>query len=244
MDNGHIDWEEKMDDKTFRWGTQLIVYILISLAAIGLTAVLVPSSSAYFGLYFGGLHPLLALILVSIAGGPALWFLKSRWGFEIIRGKGTLRGILVSGGCATVLGILIVIADLFIRYPENINVPVPAALGFYPVIGFVVEIVFHVLPMTIILLVLNTLRERFGIERLIWLAIILTAALEPTFQILFSGEHLEWGDLYTWVHIYAISFLQLWVFRRYDFVSMYSFRLIYYAYWHIIWGVLRLELLF
>jgi len=233
-----------MKEKAWEFRKQLAAYLIICLAAIGVTAVLVPSSSAYFRLYFGGLHPLLALILVSIAGGPALWLLHSKWGFEIILGKGTLRGIVVSGGFATVMGILIIIADLFIRYPEDINVPIPAALGFYPVIGFVVEIVFHVLPMTIILFVLNTFRDKLGIERVIWLAIIITAAFEPTFQFLFREEPLDWGELYTWVHIYAIGFLQLWVFRRFDFAAMYSFRLFYYAYWHIVWGMLRLELLF
>jgi hypothetical protein len=34
------------------------------------------------------------------------------------------------------------------------------------------------------------------------------------------------------------------VFRRYDFVTMYSFRLFYYAYWHIAWGVIRLRVFF
>ena len=233
-----------MNEKTWEFRKQLAAYLIICLIEIGVTLVLMPASSAYFQPYMGSLNPLFAVILVSIVGGIGLYLLHSRWGFEIIRGKGTLRGILVSAVFATILGILIVIADFFIRYPEDTNVPVPAAFSFYPVIGFVVEIVFHVLPMTILLLALNTFRERFGNERLIWLAIIITAALEPTFQILFGGEPLVWGDLYTWLHIFAIGFLQLWVFKRYDFASMYSFRLFYYTYWHIIWGVLRLELLF
>ena len=63
-------------------------------------------------------------------------------------------------------------------------------------------------------------------------------------QVLFDSEPFSWADVYTWVHVFAIALLQLYVFRRFDFTSMYVFRLIYYAYWHIIWGVLRLELLF
>jgi hypothetical protein len=42
----------------------------------------------------------------------------------------------------------------------------------------------------------------------------------------------------------AGAFLQLYVFRRFDFASMYAFRLVYYAYWHILWGVIRLKVLF
>jgi hypothetical protein len=53
-----------------------------------------------------------------------------------------------------------------------------------------------------------------------------------------------WVAAYTWIHVFVIAFLQLYVFRRFDFVSMYSFRLFYYAYWHILWGVIRLEVLF
>jgi hypothetical protein len=70
------------------------------------------------------------------------------------------------------------------------------------------------------------------------------AALEPTFQVAFGGKPLTWGDTYTWIHVFAIAFLQLTVFRRYDLLSMVSLRMFYYAYWHIIWGVIRLKLLF
>jgi hypothetical protein len=31
---------------------------------------------------------------------------------------------------------------------------------------------------------------------------------------------------------------------RYGFLSMYAFRLVYYLHWHIVWGYLRLQLLF
>ena len=77
-----------------------------------------------------------------------------------------------------------------------------------------------------------------------WLGILLVAVLEPTFQTLFEGKVFTWRAAYTWIHVFAMAFLQLYVFRRFDFVSMYSFRLIYYAYWHILWGVVRLKVLF
>ena len=37
---------------------------------------------------------------------------------------------------------------------------------------------------------------------------------------------------------------QLLIFKKYDFNSMYAFRLVYYLFWHIGWGHLRLRLLF
>jgi hypothetical protein len=46
------------------------------------------------------------------------------------------------------------------------------------------------------------------------------------------------------VHIYVFNALQLYVFKRYDFLSMYAFRLVYYLHWHVVWGYMRLQLLF
>jgi len=140
--------------------------------------------------------------------------------------------------------VVIVIADVVLRYPEGINVPLPQAALFYPVVGFVAEIVFHVLPFTLLMLILSLLRGRLIDGRRIGISIALTAVVEPTFQISFAGGPLTWIDAYTWVHVFSISLLQLYVLWRYDFVSMYAFRLIYYAYWHVLWGVIRLPLFF
>ena len=179
-----------------------------------------------------------------LLGAAALWVLRSRYAFVILKGRATLQGIALSAVLATALGVAIVIADLFIRYPEDTNVPVPQALLFYPAVGFVAEIVFHVLPLAVLLLALSPLAGRLGRDRVVWIGVLLVAVLEPTFQVLFAGKALTWGDAYTWIHVFAIAFLQLYVFRRFDFVTMYAFRLVYYAYWHILWGVIRLKVLF
>jgi hypothetical protein len=230
--------------ETWRKRHQYIAFVVLSLAAVGLTAILIPSSNAYFQRFFVRTNPILVVALAAVFGGISLGLLKSHGRFEIIRGRVTLRGIIVSAGMATMLAVAIIIADFFIRYPEDINVPVPEALLFYPAMGFVAEIVFHVLPLALLLFVLAPLRKRLGIDRLIWIGIVIAAAMEPTFQVVLGGEPFSWTSAYTWVHIFAIAFLQLYVFRRYDFLSMYSFRLIYYAYWHIGWGVIRLKVLY
>jgi hypothetical protein len=41
-----------------------------------------------------------------------------------------------------------------------------------------------------------------------------------------------------------INLCQLLIFRRYDFISMYTFRIAYYMLWHVLWGYARLRLLF
>lgn len=224
--------------------TQFVAYLVITLAILVLTAIQLISSRTYFARYYGSLEPVLVAMAAGVIGAGALALLRRIAGFQIVMGRTTFSGIVVSAGIATVLGVEIAVGDMIIRYPETLNVPVPQAYLFYPTIGFIAETVFHLVPLALLVLVLSPLRDRFGIERLVWIAILFTAASEPTFQILFGGEKLTWASAYTWVHVGAIAFFQLLVFRRYDFVSMYAFRLVYYAWWHIIWGVIRLEVLF
>ena len=225
-----------------RW--QYAAYFAISLVALIFIVILLPSSGAYFRRFFGETNAILVIVVASVVGAAALWVLQSSHEFVILKGRTTLRGVALSAVLATVLGVAIVVADFIIRYPQDTNVPVPQALLFYPAVGFVAEIIFHVLPLVLLLLALNPLVGRLGRNRVVWLGILLVAVLEPTFQVLFEGKAFTWGAAYTWIHVFAIAFLQLYVFRRFDFVSMYSFRLFYYAYWHILWGVIRLEVLF
>jgi hypothetical protein len=225
-----------------RW--QYTAYFALSLVTLIFIVILLPSSGAYFRRFFGETNAILVIVIASVVGAAALWVLQSSYEFVILKGRTTLRGVALSAVLATALAVAIVVADFIIRYPQDTNVPVPQALLFYPAIGFVAEIIFHVLPLVLLLLALNPLVGRLGRERVVWLGILLVAVLEPTFQVLFEGKAFTWGAAYTWIHVFVIAFLQLYMFRRFDFVSMYSFRLFYYAYWHILWGVIRLEVLF
>lgn len=233
-----------MNDATGNKRQQYLAFSSLSLGALVLTGILTTSSGNYFRRFFGSVNPLLVVTVTIIVGGACLSLLQSRGQFAILKGSTSRRGIALSAGLATLLAGAIVIADFFIRYPEDINVPMPQALLFYPAVGYVAEIVFHVLPLMLLLLALAPLDKRLGADRLVWACIVLVALLEPTFQVAFEAKPLSWAAAYTWTHVLAIALLQLYVFRRYDFVSMYIFRLFYYAYWHIVWGVIRLKVLF
>jgi hypothetical protein len=223
---------------------QYAVFFALTLLALIFSVVLQYFPGAYFHKFFGDANPFLVFVLLSGFGAAALWSLQTGYGFEVFRGRATLRGIALSAVFATALGVAIVIADVVIRYPQDTNVPIPQALLFYPAIGFVAEIVFHLVPLAILLLVLKPLVRRLGRERVIWIGMLLVAASEPTFQVIFGGDAFTWGDAYTWIHIFIISILQLYVFLHFDFVAMYVFRMIYYLHWHILWGMARLDLLF
>jgi hypothetical protein len=223
---------------------QYLLYAALSAAAFGLTAAVVPSSSAYFRRFFGNINPLVVVAAAGAIGGLSLAQLETRGWPGVFKGTTSLRGMALSAGLATLFSVVIVIVDVFIRYPENLNVPVPEAVAFYPAVGFVAEVAFHLLPLTLITLALTPVSKGPSSNSFAWLCIALTAAVKPTFQMSFERELLSWAAAYTWVHVFLIGFFQLYVFRRYDFVTMYCFRLFYYAYWHLIWGVVRLEVLF
>ncbi len=222
---------------------QYLFYAALCLVALVLTALLLPSSGAYFSRFFGPVHPLLAVAGAAAAGGGALAIL-SRYGFAVLGPRDTWRGIGLSAALAMTLGVIAIIADIVIRYPRDLNVPLPQALAFYPAIGLVAEVAFHLLPLALLLPALGLLAGRLGRERAVWLAILAAAAFEPTFQVVIGSTGSPGGDLYTWLQIFVIAALQLYVFRRYGFASMYAFRLVYYACWHIAWGTIRLRLLF
>ena len=236
---------------------QYIAFEVLTLVVFGLTATLsmsrVTFSQPYMGSirvnpagffqpFFGSINPLLAVAVIAVVGVASLGFLQSRGWFEIFTMRETLRGMAVLLLIATLFGIEVVIAETsnIFRLPADTNVPLPWSLLFYTIIGYVAEIVFYILPLALLLTVLGPLFEKLNRPGLIWLCIFVVSLVEPIFQIR-SEQPFSLAQIYIGLHIFAISLLQLYVFRRYDFVSMYSFRLFYYMYWHIIWGYLRLQ---
>lgn len=192
--------------------------------------------------YFGATPPLLVFSLAIITGvGLLHMHLTNGWFWVISRE--CLRGLGVSTLSAVLFGITIIIVDLLATFPQDLNVSFPQSLLFYPSIGFVVEVVFHLLPLTIMLGILSLV---FNTKKVFWPVLILISLLEPAYQasLGLGGQLTTWRDLYVVMHIFFINLVQLWLFKRYDFLSMYFFRVVYYLLWHVGWGYLRLQLLF
>lgn len=224
--------------------SQLAAWVVLSVFTLSLTAILVLSGDDSFRRFFGNASPLRVALGACAIGGLAMALLHDRAGFRLFAGRRTLHGIRVAALLAAVPGVAIILADLVLRYPRETNVPPPQAFLFYPAIGFIAEMVFHIVPLALLILALSPLRARFGMDRIAWIAMAIVVMAEPTFQVAFMRGSATALTVYTWFHIAAISVLQLYIFRRYDFLSMYAFRLAYYAIWHIGWGALRLSLLF
>ena len=120
-------------------------------------------------------------------------------------------------------------------------------LYLYPAMAFLVEILFHVLPLAVLLFIIGSILKGAKFEVVFWICVLIVASLEPTYQMkdmVSSNRFQIWAIAFVWIHIFLINFFQLFIFQKQGFISMYTFRLVYYLFWHIAWGYVRLGLLF
>lgn len=226
-----------------RW--QLKAYAALALGVFVLVALLQFSGQVFFQRFIGALNPLVAVLFVITLGLVALSWLLVEGGFAITR-RQNRNGLVRATGLAAVFGGVAILADFKIVYPADINIPLPWALLFYPAIGFFVEILFHALPLAILLAMIAPLKN-VSRPPAVLLCLFVVALLEPFYQVQWmtsSGPYPAWAIVFVALHVFLINLAQLLLFRRYDFVTMLAFRLVYYLIWHIGWGTLRLSILF
>jgi hypothetical protein len=219
---------------------------MLSLVAISFTAILYFIDRGVFQRFLGTFNPLVVFLAVSLLGLLLFYILRSRDWFTIYQGD-NLKGLRYAAGVASILGVVIILADTRIVFSEDMNILFPKSLLFYPSMGFLVEVIFHLLPLTLLLVLFKAFFKGADFQTLTWVSILLVSLIEPVFQALdmvAQDRFPTWAVIFVGVHIFLISLAQLFFFKRYDFVTMYAFRLVYYLYWHIAWGHFRLELLF
>jgi len=197
-----------------------------------------------FAKYFGNVDPAIAILAVAAMGSLALQGLRLEGTFRTMRRGVTARGLAVATAAACGFAVIAIVADCLWRFPEAINVPAPRAFLFYPLMAPVAEFVFHVIPLAILWLALRALPGPADTARRLWLVMIATALFEPAFQLAYAGDAYTPIAIFTGIHVFAISLVQLYLFRRYDFFAALGLRLVYYCWWHIAWGELRLHVLF
>lgn len=193
--------------------------------------------------FLGNLNPLMIMVVSILLGFILLSYLLARTSFKIYN-KQSRASYLIIAGIALLFGIEVIVADMWlVDYPENINILLPESLLFYPSIGYIVEIFFHLLPISLVVLLLSSLK-RLHINSIVWISIFGVALMEPLYQVWFTSDSSLITSIYTAVHVFLFSLTQLIIFKRFDFVSMYMFRIVFYLIWHILWGELRIEYLF
>jgi hypothetical protein len=193
-----------------------------------------------FAPFFGSAPPLVVIGVALVVGAVCLAFVLPREGFEAFAREKVARGSAMAAAIATGFGALIVVIDLVFPLPVDINVPLPRALWFYPVMGLVAEVVFHLVPLSLVLIAMRPLSGYLSEGRRAWVAIAAAALIEPAFQAAFTTGMTPMGTAVITLHVLGINASQLFVFKRFDFVSAFVLRLVYYLWWHIFWGTLRL----
>ena len=226
--------------------SQYLVILALSIGVVGLAATLQASDPLLFQQFIGPTRPLIAFPLVSALGVLLLSFLLSRGWFAIYQ-KEQLRVLWRASALSALFVLITIVVDLKVVFPADLNVAFPGSLLFYPAIGFVVEVLFHVFPLAVLLTPLTAIGRTIGRQKAIWICIPIVSLLEPIYQtmpMVASPHYPFWAVVVVGLNLTLFNLFQLFMFQRYDFIAMYSVRLVYYLLWHIVWGHLRLRLLF
>lgn len=222
---------------------QYVILAVTVIIVIVLTVLLGYSENNPFQRFLGNLNPILVLSISSVLGSVFLLVLKFKSWFDIYKQKDQ-KLLFLYLALIPLFVIIAILVDVKYGFPKGINVAFPEALIFYPVIAFFVEMVFHILPLSIILLIFSLIVKGSPNNKFIYTSIIIVAMFEPSYQIWFMDKHSIWALVVVWINLFFFNIYQLYIFKKFDFISMFVFRLFYYFIWHILWGYLRLKLLF
>ena len=189
-----------------------------------------------------GISPLVVMFLVGLLGYFSFFYFLIKKDFSFYTWRGFKDSLRYSWLVLVFVSVSIFV-DHKIGFPEDMNIAFPESLLFYPVIGFIVEVIFHLIPLSMLLL-LSSNWYKANNEKQIWISAIIVALIEPSYQVFFMGGYATWALIIIWLNLFLFNLSQLQIFKKYDFISMYAFRLMYYLIWHILWGHFRLDSLF
>ena len=197
----------------------------------------------------GPIPPLAAVAVAAGAGIVALEVLARR-GWCPPRDRLDRRAAALLVGAATVLAVAAMAFDAAVPFDEDMNVAWPRSMLYYPTMAFLAEVALHLVPLAIVATTPNRLadrrpdREAPGRATALT-AIVAVALVEAGLQ---TASALAGPDrraaLFVAPHLVIIGVVELLGFRRKGFAALATFRLTYYLLWHVIWGPVRLRLLF
>jgi hypothetical protein len=225
---------------------QFIMLSILSLSIFLFAASLYFTDPHTFQIYLGNLNPLLVIVFLYCVSIVVLAYFISQ-GWYIFNKTKFFAGLRYSIPLTTGMAFVIMVVDLMFPLPQDLNKPLPESLFFYPIMGYIVEVFFHLVPLSLLLLLFSHFFQKISEEKRIWAGIFIVSILEPILQLSFGFAN-EYPPIVVGysngLHVFLINFLQLTCFKRFDFFSMFTFRMIYYFFWHILWGYIRLIILF
>ena len=223
--------------------TQNRVFVVLSIMVLGMTILLNATNGLLFQRFFDRFNPLILITASTFTGFLLLSYLHFRGWFTLFKIE-NLKKIIRYTGLIILFVSVSILVDLNMVFQADMNIKFPESLLFYPVIAFFVEILFHVLPLTILLIALISIFNKTSYKKLLWITMLLVALLEPTYQAINMTQYPAWAVIVVWVNLFLFNLTQLSIFKKFDFILMLTFRLLYYLCWHIIWGHIRLQVLF
>jgi hypothetical protein len=235
----------RLKEKPIIERNQLIVFLFLSLLMFVLTLILSLQEIEFIQNFLGTLNPLVVIIIVILLGIITLTYLFYTGHFQILKKERIKKSIIFLPLTLIFLTGAILI-DLIFTFPEDINLLLPNSLLFYPMIGFIVEIIFHVVPLSLLFALLMNIFKNVDKKRITIICIVIVSIIEPFYQFVFSGGSgfPLWIRTLDMIRLFFFSLVQLYIFKNNDFLSMYSFRLVYYLLWHVIWGTIRVTIFF
>jgi hypothetical protein len=223
---------------------QFLVFLGLSAGTVALTVVAYCSNPRQFERFLGKVNPLAAITVIAVLGVGVLSILLARGWFAVWI-PGASRRFIWIVALAGLMALVMILVDIKVVFREDLNVLFPHSLAYYPVIDYAVQVLFHLAPLSLLLLLATAVSRGPARSAVIWLCFLLVASLEPLLQsTFFVGIYPAWSAAYVTLHVFVFNIIELAIFKRYDLFSMYSFRLAYYFAWHIIWGYIRLRVLF
>ncbi len=217
-------------------------YTIILVTVLIGVLILTNQEPTVFQRYLGRINPFLTILISGILGSLMLTSCLAKNGFKCYSRINRAIWYQMLGLVFGFASISIVV-DIFQPFPKDMNILFPHSLLFYPVIGFFVEMLFHIFPLSLIDLIRTRLFKKTNQEKLLWGSILTVALLEPTYQIA-MGDYPLWAMMLIWINLVFFNLSQLILFKSHGFFWMYLFRLLYYFLWHILWGEIRVFLLF
>ncbi len=213
-----------------RAGRQEGLFFALCFAAASAVPFLPEDAQARFAAYSFGMPPLMMLAIAAVSGTAAIWSLRRTGFFTPAPGA----GVGSAAKWATGLAVATVLLDLLWPFPGGINVLWPAAWLFYPAIAVVAEAALHLVPLAL----------AFALTRRAWVAIPVASLTEPVLQTMLDPGQPGWqqGTVAGLVFVFALVGLVL--FRRHGVAALLALRVVYYLWWHVLWGAARLPLLF
>ena len=222
----------------FEW-VGMVPFLVTSVLAVALTGWQVQHDRSVFEPFFGALAPIGVMTGVAVVGAAAMAYLQGASDFAVL-GPGAWREVVsIIAWAVPLLAAAAIGSDLVFRYAEDTNVAMPDALRFYPAIAVFVEIALHVIPIAVLVAMLGMPN---GFDATFWRIAIPVALVEAVLQALYATS--IGTSVFSAVHLMVFGVVQVWIFWRFGFMWMLGFRLVYYALWHLAWGVARLDLLF